>query len=198
MAAETHKRACFRGAVAIAVTGPPLEMGYCHCALCRAYPGNPVNAYLLWRSADVTVTKGAEFLGGANRTGMSDRRFCTKCGGHVKTVHPGLGLTDVRPATILVIPFAPTVHLNYAETLLLMKDGLSKLRDLPRRSRRIGRNGAGVRVISQGATTTGCPCLRRHPWVRSSRRSGDWMRSGQDGPSHYMNPRRNNPCRQAR
>jgi hypothetical protein len=47
------------------------------------------------------------------------------------TGHPGLGLTDVRAAVIPTVPFKPTVHLNYAETVLPVTDGLPKLRDFP-------------------------------------------------------------------
>ena len=35
-------------------------------------------------------------------------------------------------ATIPEFPFKPGVHVNYAETVLHMKDGLPKLRDFPR------------------------------------------------------------------
>jgi hypothetical protein len=117
--------------VGIEVTGVPLEMGYCHCSSCRAYSGGPVNAFTLWKPDDVKITKGAELLGRFNKTEFSDRRFCTKCGGHVMVHHPGLGLTDVYAAVIPTMTFKPAVHLNYAETVLPMKDGLPKLRDFP-------------------------------------------------------------------
>ncbi len=129
--AETHRGTCFCGAVGIEVTGAPLEMGYCHCSSCRTYSGGPVNAFTLWKPEDVKVTKGAEFLGRFNKTEFSDRRFCTKCGGHVMVHHPGLGLTDVYASIIPTLTFRPAVHLNYAETVLPMKDGLPKLRDFP-------------------------------------------------------------------
>jgi hypothetical protein len=45
--------------------------------------------------------------------------------------HPGLGFTDVHAAVIPTLAFKPTVHLNYAETVLPMKDGLPKLKDFP-------------------------------------------------------------------
>ena len=80
---------------------------------------------------NVRVTKGAEFLGQFKKTEMSVRRFCTKCGGHVMVDHPSLGLTDVYAAMIPTLAFKPTVHLNYAETVLPMKDGLPKLKDFP-------------------------------------------------------------------
>lgn len=128
---ETHRGRCFCGAVEIEVAGAPLEMGYCHCSSCRSYSGGPVKAYMLWRSADIRVTKGAELIGRFNKTGMSERQHCTRCGGHLMSAHPGLGLTDVGAAAIPGIAFRPTVHLNYAETVLPMKDGLPKLRDFP-------------------------------------------------------------------
>ncbi|MGB8749808.1 MAG: GFA family protein [Pseudolabrys sp.] len=93
-----NKGTCFCGAVEIEVAGAPVEMGYCHCNSCRAYSGSPVNAYILWKAEDVTVAKGKEFVGRFNKTEMSDRQFCTRCGGHIMTHHPTFGLTDVRAA----------------------------------------------------------------------------------------------------
>ena len=129
--ADSHRGACFCGAVEIEVTGAPEEMGYCHCSSCRAYSGAPVNAFTLWKPENVKVLKGREAIGHFNKTGMSDRQFCTECGGHLLTHHPGFGLTDVYAAVIPSLAFKPTVHLNYAETVLPMKDGLPKLRDFP-------------------------------------------------------------------
>jgi hypothetical protein len=128
---DTHARTCFCGVVAIEVTGAPEEMGYCHCNSCRSYSGGPVNAFTLWKRENVKVTKGAEFLGRFNKTEFSDRRFCTRCGGHVMVDHPTLGLTDVHASTIPTLAFKPSVHLNYAETVLPMRDGLPKLKDFP-------------------------------------------------------------------
>ena len=51
---------------------------------------------------------------------MSNRQFCTKCGGHLMTDHPPLGLVDVYAATIPTVEFTPAVHVNYAETVLPM------------------------------------------------------------------------------
>jgi hypothetical protein len=47
------------------------------------------------------------------------------------TDHPPLGLVDVYAATIPTLHFSGAVHVNYAETVLPMKDGLPKLRDFP-------------------------------------------------------------------
>jgi hypothetical protein len=128
---EEYSGTCFCGAVEVAVTGAPAEMGYCHCSSCRSYSGAPVSAFILWRSEDVAVTKGAESVGRFNKAGMSDRQFCSRCGGHILTRHPGLGMTDVRPPVVAGLAFRPTIHLNYAEAVMPMKDGLPKLRDFP-------------------------------------------------------------------
>lgn len=126
-----HKGTCFCGAVAIEAAGTPLEMSHCHCGSCRAYSGAPVTAFMLWKADAVRVTRGAQWLGGFAKTQMSRRRFCVTCGGHVMVEHPALGCTDVHAATLPGVPFRPSVHLNYAETVLPMKDGLPKLRDFP-------------------------------------------------------------------
>jgi hypothetical protein len=131
MAVATLKGSCFCGAVEIEVVGAPLEMGYCHCQSCRAYSGSPFNAFALWQTHNVRVTKGAELVGSFNKTGMSDRHFCRKCGGHLISRHPDLGLTDVAAGALPGLAFKPVVHLNYAEAVMAVKDGVTKLKDFP-------------------------------------------------------------------
>ena len=123
--------ACFCGAVEIEVTGAPEGMGYCHCSSCRSWAAAPVNAFTLWKADNVKVTKGADLVGRFMKTERSDRQYCRSCGGHLMTHHPLWNLTDVYAATIPALPFKPGVHVNYAETVLRMKDGLPKLKDFP-------------------------------------------------------------------
>lgn len=47
------------------------------------------------------------------------------------TNHPPLGLIDVFAATIPDLDFKPALHVNYAETVLRIRDGLPKLKDFP-------------------------------------------------------------------
>jgi hypothetical protein len=122
---------CFCGAIELEATGAPVTMGYCHCASCRSWSAGPVNAFTLWKPEDVRVTKGGEHLATFEKTKLSQRRHCTRCGGHLMTAHPPLGLVDVYAATIPDLPFKPGVHVNYAETVLPMRDGLPKLKDFP-------------------------------------------------------------------
>ncbi len=128
---DTHKGQCFCGAVEVEASGEPAAMGYCHCASCRHWSAGPVNAFTLWTPDSVKVTKGAEFLATFAKNPTSERKFCKKCGGHVMTNHPTFGLIDIYAAVLPSVDFKPGVHVNYAETVLPIKDGLPKLKDFP-------------------------------------------------------------------
>lgn len=127
----SHKGSCFCGAVTLEVSGSPEAMGYCHCSSCRSWSGGPVNAFSLWKSDAVKVTSGAQHVASFAKTPLSHRKYCSKCGGHLMTDHPPLGLVDVFAATIPSLDFKPGVHVNYGETVLRMRDGLPKLKDFP-------------------------------------------------------------------
>ena len=107
-------------------------MGYCHCRSCRSWSGGPVNAFSLWKPDAVRVTAGAEQVAMFQKTEVSQRQYCRKCGGHLMTNHPPLGLVDVFAATLPTLRFNPGVHVNYAETVLPMRDGLPKMKDFPK------------------------------------------------------------------
>jgi hypothetical protein len=127
----TYFGSCFCGAVELEVTGTPQAMGYCHCRSCRSWSGAPVNAFSLWKPEAVRITSGAEHVATLQKTKLSQRQYCAKCGGHLMVNHPTLGLVDVFAATIPTFAFTPAVHINYAETVLPMRDGLPKLKDFP-------------------------------------------------------------------
>ena len=126
-----YRGECFCGTVKIEATGEPECMGYCHCRSCRSWSGGPVNAFTLWKPENVRVTAGAESLASYQGSPLTRRQYCAKCGGHAMAEHPTLGLVDVFAATLPGLEFRPGVHINYAETVLPMKDGLPKLKDFP-------------------------------------------------------------------
>jgi hypothetical protein len=131
MTTSTLEGSCFCGSVQISVSGEPAAMGYCHCESCRQWSAGPVNAFSLWPSDAVRVTRGEELIESYNKTPRSFRKWCRKCGGHLFTVHPQWGLTDVYAAVIPKLAFEAKVHVNYQETVLRIHDGVTKLRDLP-------------------------------------------------------------------
>jgi hypothetical protein len=138
---ESHQGSCFCGAVQFTVTGEPVGMGYCHCESCRSWSAGPVNAFTLWQPQALEITKGADNIGTYNKTPNSYRKWCKTCGGHLFTDHPGLGVTDVYAASIPAFPYHAGIHVHYAETRLPMKDGLPKMRDLPKEM-----GGSGITV----------------------------------------------------
>ncbi|MBV0881555.1 hypothetical protein KTQ42_19920 [Noviherbaspirillum sp. L7-7A] len=71
-------------------------------------------------------------------TPRSYGKWCKTCGGHLFTGHPGMGLTDVYTARIPAFPYFAGIHVHYTETKLPVKDGLSKMKDLPAE---MGRSG---------------------------------------------------------
>ena len=137
----THASSCFCGEVKFEVTGEPVAMGYCHCSSCRQWSAGPVNAFTLWQPDALKVTQGAASIGTYNKTPASARKWCTKCGGHLFTDHPGFGLVDVYAALLPKLRFEPGVHVNYSETVLHIHDGKPKLKDFPKEL-----GGSGISV----------------------------------------------------
>jgi hypothetical protein len=128
---RSYKGRCFCGAVEFTVSGEPAAMGYCHCESCRHWSAGPVNAFTLWKPETLQVTRGADNIGTYNKTPRSLRKWCKTCGGHIFTEHPEMGLIDVYAAVIPDLAYSPGVHVHYQETVLRIKDGLPKLKDVP-------------------------------------------------------------------
>lgn len=128
----TYKGSCFCGAVEFTVTGDPAAMGYCHCNDCRHWSAGPVNGFSLWKPDALKITKGENNIGTYNKTPNSYRKWCKTCGGHVFTDHPPMGLFDVYASVLPDLPFKPALHVFYGDTVLRIKDGLPKWKDVPK------------------------------------------------------------------
>ena len=139
--ANVHAGQCFCGAVQFEVSGAPVAMGYCHCESCRQWSAGPVNAFTLWPPASLRVTRGAQSIAGFAKNPTSNRKWCTKCGGHLFTDHPHWKLVDVYAAVLPTLSFEPGVHVYYQETVLHMHDGKPKFKDVPAE---MGGSGANV------------------------------------------------------
>jgi hypothetical protein len=136
-----HAGGCFCGEVQFEVSGEPVAMGFCHCSSCRHWAAAPVNAFSLWKPSAITVRRGAQSIGTFNKTSTSYRKWCTRCGGHLYTDHPPLGLIDVYAASIPTLKFEPGVHVHYQETVLHIHDGKPKMKDMPKEM-----GGSGVQL----------------------------------------------------
>ena len=122
---------CFCGEIAWTVEGQPEGMGYCHCDDCRSWSAGPVTAFTLWKPESVKITKGEGNVESFNKSPGATRKWCKSCGGHILTDHPGMGLIDVYAASIPDFQFQAGVHVNYQSTVLPIKDGLPKMKDMP-------------------------------------------------------------------
>lgn len=131
MADNTYQGSCFCGAVQVEVSGTPAAMGYCHCESCRHWSAGPINAFSLWSPDSVKVTKGADQVDTYAKTNNSHRKWCKACGGHIMTDHPGMGLVDVYAAILPQLDFQPQLHVFYSESVVSIKDGLPKMKDVP-------------------------------------------------------------------
>ncbi len=130
MSDHSVKGSCFCGAVQFSVQGDPIEMGYCHCDSCRHWSASPVNAFTLWKSDALVITRGQENIGSYNKTPGSTRKWCKSCGGHVFTEHPDHDIVDVYAGVLPDLEFKPISHVFYQESVLSIKDGLPKYKDL--------------------------------------------------------------------
>ena len=77
------------------------------------------------------MTRGADNIDCYNKTPGSSRKWCKRCGGHLFTDHPGMGLVDVYAALLPQLAYVPALHVHYQEAVLRVRDGLPKQRDLP-------------------------------------------------------------------
>ena len=135
---KEYQGGCFCGAVKFTLRGEPEAMAYCHCDSCRQWSAGQVNAFTLWKPENLEVTQGEESIGlydgnplSGEEAVVSRRHWCTNCGGHLFTEHPGMGLYDVPEVVIKGFEFKPGFHVHYQETVHHMHDDLPKYRDLP-------------------------------------------------------------------
>ena len=129
--AETHSGACFCGEVRFEVSGEPNMMGYCHCTDCASWAGAPVNAFSLWPTDSVRVVAGQDSLGNYAKTPGSQRKYCTRCGGHVFSDHPEMGMVDVYLNNVPDVEHKGAMHIYYGEKTMAVPDGLPKYADMP-------------------------------------------------------------------
>ena len=131
MSEKTYKAVCFCGAVELRLSGDPIIMGYCHCDSCKSWSAAPVSTFTLWSPDSVEIIKGADNILTYNKTERSYRKSCKTCGGHLLNEFKPMALLDVYADIISDFSFEPVMHVFYGESVLPIKDGLPKYKDLP-------------------------------------------------------------------
>lgn len=131
MTSATRTSSCWCGAVEVELAGDPAVMAYCHCESCRRWLSAPIHAAVLWPTDQVRVKKGADQLAVYSKTEASHRHSCKVCGSGVLVRHPALGMTDIPAGSIAGLAYEPSLHVNYGEKVLAIRDGLPKFKDFP-------------------------------------------------------------------
>ena len=130
----TYHASCSCGAVEIEADGEPVVQCYCHCNNCRSFSGTPVNTPVLWPLNKVRFVKGEDKLRHYSNTGHAEagRYSCGVCNGLVGVNLFEAGLFDIFAGLVSDLTFTPTLHINYENAVLRVKDGLPKLKDMPK------------------------------------------------------------------
>ncbi len=129
---EEYQGSCLCGGVKVTVSGAPAASGYCHCETCRKWHAAPVNAWVAWPDAAVTVTEGEDLLQSFRLSEMSHRHWCSTCGTGILNV-TNKGLTIVYAMMLDGSEFVnePSLHVNYGKRVMDVPDTLPKFKDFP-------------------------------------------------------------------
>ena len=132
MEMEKYSGECFCGTVRVEVSAEPTVMAVCNCKLFRGWSAAPVTGAALWSPENFKVKQGKDHLSSYAKVEGHDRKWCTKCGGHVFVDHSTTyGKIDVYPSILKDFKYQPAFHVNYASSILPIKDGLPKFADFP-------------------------------------------------------------------
>jgi hypothetical protein len=104
----------------------------CHCIDCRAWSASPVNGATAFKRDQLSVTEGEDLIKKYTSSEGHNRCWCSTCGGHVFSDHPAFDLVDVYASVLEGLTFKPGAHINYAQSILPIKDGLPKFKDFPK------------------------------------------------------------------
>lgn len=134
--APKYNGRCFCGNIEFEVAGPSgLEL-ICHCQDCSYFQANTSNQ--MFQEGRVKVTKGEEHVGTFThpRLNATHRVFCKQCGCYCfarATMFNMIGIPRDRlfVNTNPIPPIAPSMHVNYHNKRMVMKDGLPKFKDFP-------------------------------------------------------------------
>lgn len=80
----------------------------------------------------MSVTEGEDLIKKYTSSERHNRCWCSTCGGHVFSDHPAFDLVDVYASVLEGLTFKPGAHINYAQSILPIKDGLPKFKDFPK------------------------------------------------------------------
>jgi len=114
---------CHCGAVRYQASGEPMTNTLCHCSDCRGHAGAPMVGWAMFKSEQITVTKGEPRVYKSSEHGR--RHFCGACGTGMLYTNAAMlpGIIDVQSATFDDPGGLPAqIHIQTAERLCWMED----------------------------------------------------------------------------
>ncbi len=75
--AEKMSGTCLCGNVAISVNASALDVGACHCAMCRRWTGGP---FMVIHTDNRLDMSGEDFIKSCRSSEWAERAFCSTCG----------------------------------------------------------------------------------------------------------------------
>jgi hypothetical protein len=114
--------------VELEVSGEPVAQFWCHCTDCQQVHGAAYVAEAIYQAGDVQVVKG-DTIAFALKT--TPRISCAKCGTRLFADLPEIGMRGLSGYLLPAGSFKPQFHLNCAEAVAPVRDGLPHYRAKP-------------------------------------------------------------------
>lgn len=73
---------CACGKLRFEASAPPIDVGYCHCTICRRTSGAPVQVFACFHISDFRYTSATPAIYFSSEVG--ERRFCSSCGTQIE------------------------------------------------------------------------------------------------------------------
>lgn len=122
---------CGCGNLSFEVNGEPLAQLYCHCRSCQVGHAAPIVAAAMFRSSDVTYRGESRRITVTERAGATPRIICPRCGTKVVN-EPVPTVRAILPALCETSAwFEPTMHVQWQDHILDVKDDLPRYLDYP-------------------------------------------------------------------
>lgn len=91
---EGVRGSCLCGAVGFVITAPIVNMGYCHCSMCRRQHGSAFSIYCETSATGYRIERGADAIVHYVSSPGIERRFCGRCGSKL-SYHAAVAPTQV-------------------------------------------------------------------------------------------------------
>ena len=128
----TIRGKCACGNVVFEAQNEPVAQFYCHCRSCQTAHGAPVSAIAMFPEDNVTYSGDFKTVTVTSREDAARRVICPRCGTKVIN-EPGGGIRAILAVLCEQRDwFKPTMHIQWQDHVLDVRDDLPKFVDYPK------------------------------------------------------------------